>query len=113
VTDEPALQERAEDHLAALQKELAGRVGALRLETPDGERPLVLLPSPPLRSWTVRTPDGVGLRVDAGGRMWTVVTITHGGYRALIEPGTPLERVGPVTDPGAAARRVSRMLGVS
>lgn len=173
MTDELALRERAEDLLAALQKELAGRVRALRLETPDGAHPClrvtarsgraedirvkvadgrwwfcgpwaepigpaddplmgaarlldafawadlkalaVRLPGS-LRSWPVRTPDGVGLRVDAGGRsgrMWTVVTIADGGYGALIEADTPLEPAGPVADPQAAAQCVARMLGAA
>ena len=169
--DESALWAGAEDHLAALQKELAGRVRALRLDAPDGARPFLRVtarsgrtedvraavtdgcwwfvgPSvepigpgddvissairlldaftradlrvvaehlpPSVRWWLVRTPDGAGLRVDAGGqsgRMWTVVTVERDWFCALVETGTPVEAVGPVTDPATAALRVARMLG--
>ena len=166
-------RDREEDLLAALQKELAGRVASLQIVTPErgslymrvtarsgrteDVRPAMAggcwwfvgpsaepigpgddvnssavwlldaftqadlqavaehLP-PSVRWWSVRTPDGAGLRVDAGGRsgrMWTVVTVARDWFCALVEPGTPVEAVGPVTDPAAAARRVARMLGAA
>lgn len=170
MTDEPALRERAENHLAALQKELAGRVRALRLETPDGAppclhvtartgrtetfhadvadgdwwiwgpsvepigpaedtivvadrllgafswlelKPLTLRLPASLRWELVRARDGLGLRVDAGGRMWTIVTIADDRFWALIEPGTVPEPVGPISDADGAADCVARMLGVA
>ena len=166
-------RDREEDLLAALHKELAGRVASLQIVTPE-RGPLYLrvtarsgrtedvraaaaegcwwfvgpsaepigpgddvissavrlldaftradlrvvaghLPSS-VRWWLVRTPDGAGLRVDAGGRsgrMWTVVTVARDWFCALVETGTPVEAVGPVTDPAEAARRVARMLGAA